>query len=43
MKQYAFDLLFHSYMQQIREHELTFIVPNAQVVVVPYPPSNPLK
>ncbi|VDK38105.1 unnamed protein product [Taenia asiatica] len=28
--------------QQIRKHELTFIVPNAQVVVVPYPPSNPL-
>ncbi|VDM35291.1 unnamed protein product [Hydatigera taeniaeformis] len=28
--------------QQIRKHELTFIVPNAQVVVVPYPPNNPL-
>ncbi|KAL5108273.1 T-cell immunomodulatory protein [Taenia crassiceps] len=28
--------------QQTREHKLTFIVPNAQVVVVPYPPSNPL-
>ncbi|CDS37165.1 T cell immunomodulatory protein [Echinococcus multilocularis] len=27
--------------QQARKHKLTFIVPNAQVVVVPYPPDNP--